>query len=250
MSEKHEVDIENFLKNDLRKEIDTHYPTKNLEKQILQSIHSPVSKDLNWALILRFSLTTVGCILGLILFVFYFSQADPLKIQFISGNGKIALNDQEIDTQKKDSAFPANGVLSTRDCQIVIMLASNSGIILDRQSSITHSSSKEFFLDHGRLRYFHPTAELSEFEFKTPHGSILPIGTEFDLDVSKNQLILNVFSGQVEYIQSAKSQIINAGESYEIINGSIHKKNITQAQPNWWIVESKVPWIQKLKKPF
>jgi len=119
----------------------------------------------------------------------------------------------------------------------IIELPDNSSVNLNAQSSITYntnqwtSKTREVSL---KGEAFFKVEKGSTFNVITPSGTVTVIGTQFNVKQRLNYFEVTCFEGIVSVQSNDKKTILNAGQSFLIINNkTVNRSTVIKHNPDW-----------------
>ncbi|MGJ8697084.1 MAG: LamG-like jellyroll fold domain-containing protein [Verrucomicrobiaceae bacterium] len=135
-----------------------------------------------------------------------------------------------VDADWSSSTAPTRGDFLSGDSfhlksgLVQIEFLSGVSLVVEGDTRFEIQSSEEMSLSSGKLRAHVPSHAIG-FQIHTPHGTVLDLGTEFALDLNKDQCELHVFDGEVEWHpHNAHESLLTGGQGLHL--SGTHTKTI------------------------
>ena len=65
------------------------------------------------------------------------------------------------------------------------------------------------------------------------NGKVTVVGTEFNVKQRNKMFLVECFEGKVRVLASGEDELLEAGDSFRLINGEISKETTKNTQPDW-----------------
>ncbi len=246
MTPLNDSDIDRLLSEKLRKSLEKRISNKGLESEIFQTIHNTQINKFQWILLRPYINSALLSGFIFIIFLFIFMQSSHLKGTFLSGDCKIQVNGKNRVIRNNIIKLKPSNELNTMGNTVQIALSEKSLLILDQKTSIKYLDSGKLHIQSGRIHYLNEESKEMKWEFNTPLGFIRTIGTEFDLTVLENQILVSVWKGEIEFSDKNNSHRIRTGQKITIDLNQCKISDQMDQQKRWWTPKSNVPWYRVL----
>ncbi|WP_353776953.1 FecR domain-containing protein [Winogradskyella sp. 3972H.M.0a.05] len=114
-------------------------------------------------------------------------------------------------------------------------LPDNSEVALNAQSQVTFNENtwndKRLVNLIGEA-YF-KVEKGATFDVLTESGTVTVVGTEFNVKQRNKMFLVECFEGKVRVLASGEDELLEAGDSFRLINGEISKDTTVNTQPDW-----------------
>ncbi len=241
-------DFDDLLKRRIKPALESDISKTDLEFRIIQTIQHSSKRGIDFLWISQWA----GGIAGMLLIVFilsmFISRPASLTIQFLSGNGEIVVNGEKKAIQRNPSTLSSGVELFTDTNQIAVNLGEKTTIILDQKTKIQYTDTRSIFVETGRFFYGSHNENPTAWEFQTSLGTLQPVGTQFDLIVDMDQLLLKVFEGTVLVQTTHYEKSVQKGESSILTSQQCEIDTTPPVKEQWWSVTPTVPWTQFLNR--
>lgn len=148
---------------------------------------------------------------------------------------------EERRLQADDEVAAGDTLASDGGGRLALHLAAGSSLRLDVDSRIRVLSDRRFQLERGAV-YLDtgPEGEPSQpVEIVTPHGSVLDIGTQFEVRMLPQALRVRVREGTIQLATGAERHETGAGTELSLgPAGAVSRRSVPTGGPAWdWILE-------------
>ncbi|MEW4924731.1 FecR family protein [Algibacter sp. 2305UL17-15] len=116
-----------------------------------------------------------------------------------------------------------------------IELPDHSKVVLNAGSNIEYDkrdwNDKRFVKLKGEAYFI--VEKGSKFEVITDDGSVAVLGTQFNVKQRKNYFEVKCFEGMVKVNSDENEKTLYAGDTFQIINGTLQEEKTTLEAPTW-----------------
>lgn len=178
--------------------------------------------------------------------LYYLNLRPPLVLQCVSAPPQtIFLNGAKHVILDEGLLLADDTVIHTREAQFLLPLGPSTQILFDKETQFKLLDPRHLELIQGRIHYRNQGAT-QEIVFNTERGQFIPMGTEFELTVSKQETMVSVFDGRVLFLSACQSQPIPSGLSLIFHEEHSHFKPVQRPRNAWFHGQSR-PWIDYVR---
>lgn len=218
-----------LIESSIRAYLEEPVSSRRLESTVMSRIHNRDKERSGY--VFSFAASAVAiCLMGLFLY-WYVLESPQYTLYRLSDTIPVRVNDEEAFQSTSYSMNTLNSIHSG-DNQVMVRLQEKNIIIIDRNSELEIEQST-VTIQNGRIRYSNETGMPSSIVFETPHGTLTPVGTIFDIRVSDEATQVFVLHGSVEFKSSNQTHIISANESMGIDGSGTLLEHVPEMQDAW-----------------
>ncbi len=248
MNEKSSQSVERLIEKHYRNGLEEQISSKSLQSRIIHSIQGKSTEhSIERCSKRRFWFAVAGAV-AIISALIIRCREEPLGLQFLSGDSLVLIDETERDLKDGSIVLYPGGELNTWEAQVQLGMPNGVTLIADAHTRICYVAKDVIKLKSGRLYYRHNTSHESTWNFVSEFGKVVPVGTEFDLEIT-DTLTINVYKGDVDFEAAWSVHHIRSGES---INVNREEKAIIAKIPSngqrWWNGLVSVPWTEYVKQ--
>ena len=137
----------------------------------------------------------------------------------------------------------SGSVVTTLDGRALLHLPTGESLRIAEQSRIVLETAGTLILEQGTI-YIDSGADATtghHLAIETPHGIVRDIGTQFEVRLEQDQLLVRVREGIVEVKQNGAVHSANAGQQL-VVNGKTEISDIQIYGDSWsWILSTTLP---------
>ena len=224
-------------------------------RQIKNAIRPAWERGVRTRLWLRRSVVGLGVAAGLVLaFVALRGLGPwggtelPLRVAVIEvfvGAGQISSADskQPRSVHIGDEMTAGSSLRTLADGGAALRLAGGESLRLGESTTVQFDSSSELTLEEGALYVDSPEGSSGRVEIKTALGFVREIGTQFEVRMDPNGLVVRVREGSVKITTEAAGIDLAAGSGISLsVDGELSEATISPNDPIWdWVVNLAPP---------